>query len=229
MANEQEKGRGSDAQAERAPEAIVEGLALGPFQTNTYVVKCAETGKGAIIDPGFESDLILQAVEELAVDVEWILLTHGHVDHVSAAGPVARKLDVGIAIHSEDAPHLASAPEMARMFGLSAERPPQATKELDDGDIIEIGKLRIKAIHTPGHTPGGLSFHLSEQSMLFCGDTLFYRGIGRTDLPGGSFAALSTSIRTKIYALDGDTTVYPGHGPKTTIREEMFSNPFVTL
>lgn len=208
----------------------IETLTLGPFQTNTYLAYEPESKKGVVIDPGFEGPRILAAIEKSGVAVEKILLTHGHVDHVSALGPLVKAVgDVDIAVHEADASQLSSVPAMARMFGLQADRPPEPTVLLHDGDTLEVGGLDFKTLHTPGHTPGGVCFLLANQKVLFCGDTLFYRGIGRTDLPGGSFGDLSRSIRTKIYALDGTIRAFPGHGPPTVIRDEMFSNPFVTL
>ena len=213
----------------------VDTLTLGPFQTNTYVVTCEATKKAAVIDPGFHGDRIAKFVRDKGVAVEWVLLTHGHVDHVSALGPLLKELQSGggveelkVAMHKEDLPFLDRAPEMALMFGFSAPKPPQPQKVLKDGDEVVVGELRFKTIHTPGHTPGGVSFLVAGAGVVFVGDTLFYRGIGRTDLPGGSFPQLRDSIRGRLYSLPPATKVYTGHGPPTTIREERVSNPFVT-
>ena len=210
-------------------EAVIKGMALGPFGTNTYVVGCKETGEGVVIDPGFEPEVILSVVEELELKVDLVLLTHGHVDHVSAVGPVASALKAKVVIHEDDVEIYNAAPKMALMFGITAAQPPEADRLLKDGDVVEVGKLRFKTLHTPGHSPGSVSFVLEEQNVVFSGDTLFAQGIGRTDFPGGSFSEISRSIRTKLYTLDGSMQVLSGHGPPTTLREEMLMNPFVTL
>jgi glyoxylase-like metal-dependent hydrolase (beta-lactamase superfamily II) len=210
-------------------QAVIKGMALGPFGTNTYVVGCNETKEGVVIDPGFEPEVILSVVEELELNVGIVLLTHGHVDHVSAVGPVASALEAKVIIHEDDVEIYRAAPKMALMFGITAAAPPEADRLLKEGDVVEVGKLKFKTLHTPGHSPGSVSFVMEEQNLVFSGDTLFARGIGRTDFPGGSFSEISNSIKTKLYTLDGSMQVLSGHGPPTTLREEMLMNPFVTL
>ena len=209
----------------------VDTLVLGPFGTNTYVVTCTETGKAVVIDPGFQGDRIAQFVKDNDLNVVQILITHGHVDHASAMNSLLKELkpaEVATAIHEDDLIFLERLPEAAAAFGLSAERVQRPTRLLKDGDIVEVGNLRFLTIHTPGHSPGGAAFLLEEENIVFVGDTLFCRGIGRTDLPGGSYRVLESSIMNRLYILDPSTKVYTGHGPPTTIREEKSMNPFVT-
>lgn len=208
---------------------IVHTLPLGPFETNTYLLGCETTQQAVIIDPGFEAEAILQAVSRAGLTVTKILLTHGHVDHVSAVSAVKAATDAPVYIHSADRALYLAAPELGRFFGLQADPPPEPDHELAEGDAVSFGEKVLTVLHTPGHTPGGVCFLSTDDALLVSGDTLFYRGIGRTDLPGGSMRTLMQSIRQKIFTLDGATRVLPGHGPETTVREEMFSNPFVTL
>lgn len=211
------------------PDYVLKAMELGPFQTNTYLLGCGRTKKGVVIDPGFEADLVLSKIEDLGLDIEQILLTHGHVDHVGAVAPVAEATGAKVAIHSADVEIYLAAPKMGMFFGVRSDPPPKPDRLFQDGEKIGVGDLTLSVIHTPGHSPGGVSFLCEEIGVLFCGDTLFCRGIGRTDLPGGSFSELSRSIRRKLYTLDGGLKVLSGHGPPTTLREEMLMNPFVTL
>ena len=220
---------GDEPKKEGEGGIVVRSLTLGPFQTNCYVLGCKETQKGVVIDPGFEPEVILSTVEKERLEVDLVLLTHGHVDHVSAVGAVASALKADVVIHEDDAPLYKAAPRMAMVFGITADEPPDPTRTITDGDVVEVGNLKLKTIHTPGHSPGSVSFLVEGHNLLFSGDTLFYRGIGRTDFPGGSFSEISRSIRNRLYSLNGTIEVLSGHGPATSLREEMLMNPFVTL
>lgn len=208
---------------------ILRAMALGPFQTNAYLLGCESTHEGVCIDPGFEADAILAEAESAELTIVKILLTHGHVDHVSAVSGVKEATGAPVYIHEADKDQYLMAPELGRYFGLRTSAQPEPDHLLADGDEVTFGKETLKVIHTPGHTPGGVCFHSEAAKLLVAGDTLFCRGIGRTDLPGGSTRTLFRSIKERIYALDGATVVLPGHGPETTVREEMFQNPFVTI
>lgn len=203
-------------------------MALGPFQTNTVILGCDRDKKGVVIDPGFEGKTILAKVESSGLEITAILLTHGHVDHVSAVKEVKEATGAPVYIHDDDVELYKSAPLLGQYFGLSAPEPPPPDHSLAEGDIITFGSHELRVLHTPGHSPGGVAFHCAAEKLLVAGDTLFYRSIGRTDLPGGSMAVLSKSIKEKIYALDGDTRVITGHGPDTRVADEMKSNPFVS-
>jgi hydroxyacylglutathione hydrolase len=156
-----------------------------------------------------------------------IVLTHGHVDHVSAVAEVKAKAGGQVMIHAADLELYLSAPELGRYFGLRTGTPPQPDRLLADGDTLSFGQHTLTVMHTPGHSPGGICLHLPEANLVLVGDTLFCRGIGRTDLPGGSMSTIARSIRQRLYPLEGTTRVLPGHGPETTIREERLENPFV--
>ncbi len=210
-------------------DVLVRSLVVGPLATNCHILACRETSVATVIDPGFDATRILALVEELGLQVAWVLLTHGHVDHVSAAAAVVEATTAQVAIGAGDVEMLQAAPEMARFFGLAPFPVPEPGRLLADGDTVSVGTLQVRVLHTPGHTPGSVCYHVPEEALLFSGDTLFFRGVGRTDLPGGSWSDLVRSIRTKLYTLDGTTQVLTGHGPATILREEMLMNPFVTL
>jgi len=205
---------------------IVEILPVGLIQTNCYVVGCEETQEGAIIDPGGHPQRILAAVERHNLTIKYVLNTHAHFDHTEANGAVVEATGAPLAIHPLEIP-LLEASGGAALFGLQAEPGPRPDVELEDGDELEIGTLRLQVLHTPGHTPGHVCFYEPEEKVLFDGDVLFQRGVGRTDLPGGSWQKLIDSIRRVLFALPDETRVYSGHGGPTTIGEEKRLNPWL--
>ena len=205
---------------------IVVALPVGMIQTNCYVVGCEETKEGAVIDPGGHPELILDEVKRHGLAVKYLLNTHAHFDHTDANGAIVQATGAPLGLHPQDQP-LLKASGGAAMFGLQADPSPPPTLELHDGDELEIGTLRIRVLHTPGHTPGHVCFYEADQGVLFDGDVLFYRGIGRTDLPGGNWQELMASIQQVLFALPEQTVVYSGHGPATTIGEEKQLNPWL--
>lgn len=204
---------------------ILVALPVGLIQTNCYVVGCEETGQGAVIDPGGHPARILAEVDRHGLEVKYVLNTHAHFDHTDANGAIIEATGASLAIHLEELPTL-KASGGAAMFGMSANTSPPPDLELRDGDLLEIGQLCFQVLHTPGHTPGHVCFYEPDQGVLFDGDVLFYRSIGRVDLPGGSERQLAESIRGVLFALPDQTVVYPGHGPATTIGEEKRLNPW---
>ena len=204
---------------------IIKMLPVGPIMANCYILGCEETMQAAVIDPGDEADRILQAVADSKLKVIHIINTHGHFDHVSANKGIHAATGAPILIHSLDAPMLAQIAASAANWGLSAEDSPPPDRNIDDGDTIEVGNISLKVIHTPGHTPGGVS--LFADGHVFVGDTLFAGSIGRTDFPGGDFGTLKSSIQDKLFVLDENVRVHPGHNSETTIGHEKQTNPFV--
>lgn len=203
---------------------IIEKLVVGPLASNCYIV-ASEDNKGIIIDPGADAAEILRKVDELELDIKYIILTHGHIDHVGALGEVKEVTDAEIAIHTKDVDSLEKQSLIADQFGISFLDIPSPGLLLKDGDIISVGSLHFSILHTPGHSSGGIC--LLGDGVLFSGDTLFNFGIGRYDLPGGDYYQLINGIRTKLMVLPDETTVYPGHGPATTIGNERLNNPFL--
>jgi hydroxyacylglutathione hydrolase len=208
---------------------IIDGVAVGPFATNCYIVGSEESKQGIIIDPGDEAGVILGRVADLGLDIKLIVLTHGHIDHVGALKAVKEATGAEMAIHADDAKSLRGLRGLLQSVlvpGLSYPLPPPPERLLADGDSLDVSDLHFKVLHTPGHTPGGIC--LLGEGVVFSGDALFNYGIGRTDLPGGSYHRLVESIRTRLLVLPDETVVYPGHGPETTIGAERAGNPFLS-
>lgn len=209
-------------------QPIVSCITVGMFEENCYLYACPETREAVIIDPGDEADRILEAIQSLQLIPRYIINTHGHMDHISAIDAVSAVYPVPLAIHPEDV-YMYTDERSAAILGRKAplvKRKPDIL--LQEGDRITFGTLSLEVLHTPGHTPGGVCL-VSQPYCIFSGDTLFYRSIGRTDLPGGDYKQLVNSIKTKLYTLPDDLLVFPGHGEPTTIEEEQQENPFVTI
>lgn len=204
---------------------IMSSLPTGPLEVNCYLVGCEETRTAAVIDPGGNVNSILELLRQHDLTLVMVINTHGHFDHIGANRALLEKTDCKLLIHEDDAPLLQRAAEHAALFGLSTSRSPEPTRLLKDGDVIELGNLSFKVIHTPGHSPGGICLHVDD--CLFVGDTLFCGSIGRTDLPGGNHQQLINNIKTKLLCLPDETKVYPGHGPATSIGQEKRHNPFL--
>ena len=175
---------------------IIKTLAVGPIQANCFILGCEETLEAAVIDPGDETDRILVAMAESSLTAKLIINTHGHFDHVSANKRLKEVTGAQILIHSLDAPMLNQLSSSAAAWGLAADNSPRPDRELNDGDDITFGNIVLTVIHTPGHTPGGIS--LSAADFVFVGDTLFAGSVGRTDFPGGNFETLKESIRINL-------------------------------
>jgi len=206
---------------------LVKSLTLGPIQANCFIIGCEDTKKAVVIDPGAEADRILATLAESSLTVEYIINTHGHFDHVGANKRMKEVTGGKIVIHAKDEPMLNQLSASAAAWGMSAENSPPPDQLVEDGDAIEFGTLSLKVIHTPGHTPGGISLQTGDA--VFVGDTLFAGSIGRTDFPGGDYGTLISSIQQKLFALAEDTVVYPGHMGNTSIGHEKRTNPFAKI
>ncbi|MBW2094505.1 MAG: MBL fold metallo-hydrolase [Deltaproteobacteria bacterium] len=183
-------------------------IVVGPYQANCYVLGCKETMEGLVIDPGDEVFRIVKVITETGLKIRSILITHGHIDHVGGAAELKRITGAPVYIHPLDSAGL----------GFPADG------QVNEGDIIRLGTYSIEVLHTPGHSPGGVCY--LAPGAVFTGDTLFAGSIGRTDFPGGDYRALLQGVRTKLFTLDDDLRVYPGHGPPSTIATERATNPF---
>jgi hydroxyacylglutathione hydrolase len=206
---------------------IMYSIEAGPVDTRGYIVADPECREALIIDVPLESrGYYRRQVEEQRLTVKAIILTHGHFDHVGDVASLARDLGAPVLIHELDAPQLE---EPAATFpGLQLQIEGMRTEDhLAHGDVIECGRLRLRVIHAPGHTPGHVVLYEMREGVLFSGDVLFHGSIGRTDLPGGDYDALMQSITKRLLALPEDTVVYPGHGERTTIGYERAHNPFI--
>ncbi len=204
---------------------IVTCLAVGDLQANCYIVGDPETKEVAVIDPGDEGERIYKHITQNGFSVKYILLTHGHADHISGVKYIKERTNALIAIHQKESEALIDSREnLAALMGRECIQSP-ADVLLADEDTIAVGKHMFVVLYTPGHTQGGICILVDGH--LFSGDTLFLKSIGRTDLPGGDYETLIQSINTKILPLPEETIVYPGHGPQTTVAEEKTGNPFL--
>ena len=203
---------------------IIEHLVVGPIQANCYIVGCDETKEAAVIDPGDDADIILAKLKKSSLAAKYLINTHGHFDHVGANKVLKEKTGGAIVIHRADAHMLGDLSKAAATWGMRVQDSPPPDMEVDEGDILTVGSIELKVLHTPGHSPGGIS--LVGKGAVFVGDTLFMGSIGRTDFPGGDYQTLISSVRDKLFPLGDDMTVYCGHGPSTTIGRERKFNPF---
>lgn len=204
---------------------IIKRLVVGPLSANCYIVGSEATGEGLVIDPGGNPGGILKTISDSGLAIKMIVLTHGHSDHIAALCDIQDRTGAEVAIHTADAQFLNGRGSLSTMFGISYKTPDPPDRLLDEGDIIDIGGLHFSVLHTPGHTPGSICLLTGDK--VFTGDTLFYRGIGTTLMPGSSRRQLIDSIHTRLTALPDDTIIYPGHGRQTTIGAERRNNPFV--
>jgi glyoxylase-like metal-dependent hydrolase (beta-lactamase superfamily II) len=210
---------------------LLETRAEAPFHKNGFVVACDDTRDAILIDPGDEARELLTVVEANRLVVRMILLTHGHVDHVSGVAFAKRATGARIGMHRDDLFLYDEAVLHGRFFGYRVEQPPPPDFFFTPGEALAFGSGIIEAHHTPGHSPGGVCLRLRcpgvAATHLFVGDTLFAGSIGRTDLPGGDYATLMHSIRTVLFGFGDAAIVHPGHGPDTAIGRERETNPFL--
>lgn len=194
--------------------------------TNCWIAGSEDTQQGVVIDPGGDAERIVEAVEESGLTIRYVLNTHCHFDHMGANADVVAATGAELALHPAELPIL-EAQGGAAWFGVRAAQSPLPDLELAPGQDLTVGTLRFQVLHTPGHSPGSVTFYLPEEGVAFDGDTLFAGGVGRADLPGGDWDALMRSIRNVLFALPDETALYPGHGPETTVGREKRSNPWV--
>jgi len=208
----------------------LETIPVGPLQCNCSILGDPTSGEALVIDPGDEPERILRALRASGLTPVALLHTHAHFDHIGGSRRVHEATAAPIRLHAADFPLYDALPTQAAHFGLSAEDPSPPGPPVEDGEAIRFGRFAVTAIHTPGHTPGSTCYRLEGEEgpgLLFSGDTLFRRSIGRTDLWGGDTETILSSIRERLYRLPGELRVICGHGPDTTIGEESDRNPFV--
>lgn len=205
-----------------------ETIPVTAFQQNCSIVWCDETMKAAIIDPGGDLDVLLDAVQKLDVTLEQIWLTHAHIDHAGGTAELSQKLGLPIiGPHPGDQFWIDGLPLQGQRFGLPQAESFTPTRWLHDGDTVSIGHCTLQVRHCPGHTPGHVVFHAPEIQRAFVGDVLFAGSIGRTDFPQGNHGQLINSITQRLWPMGDDTVFIPGHGPESTFGRERKTNPFV--
>ena len=208
-------------------DVIVETIPVGPLQCNCTILGDLVSRKAIVVDPGGDSEILLERLVELNLQVERIIHTHAHLDHFLASGKMKEATGAKLALHREDLFLWDMLEDQCRMFGIPFEPPPPPDQWLENEEEIDLNDFQGKALHTPGHTPGSMCFLFESQKLLIAGDTLFQGSIGRTDLWGGDFKKIEKSIQEKLYTLDEETSVITGHGESTSIGHEMRANSFV--
>jgi len=203
-------------------------IPVTPFQQNCSLVWCEKTKRAAAVDPGGDLPMLRQAIAEHGVTLEKVLLTHGHLDHATAAGSLADEFGVKIeGPHRDDLYLLEELPEAGKKYGFPKEKPVVPDRWLDDGEKVSIGEVEFDVVHCPGHTPGHVVFVQPDMKIAFVGDVLFRGSIGRTDFPRGNHDQLLNSIRGKLFPRGDDITFVPGHGQTSTFGWERKTNPYV--
>lgn len=209
----------------------VRKFVFNDFQVNTFIIY-DETKECLVVDPGcysfYEKNELKNYCEENNLKPVKIINTHGHIDHILGNLFVKENFSIRVAAHKADQDYIKGFSEQGMMFGYDIDNPGEIDEFLEDGDIIKFGVSELKVIHVPGHSMGSIALYSEEQKFLIAGDVLFNGSIGRTDLPGGDYDIIINSIRTKILTLPAEVTVYPGHGPSTTISYETETNPFLS-
>ncbi len=207
-------------------EIIVRGVVVGLFAENCWIIGSRKTGEAIVVDPGDQPDEVLALADDMGVKIKMIVNSHGHVDHVLGVRGVQSATGAKFVLHRQDVDILQhAAPMAAAWLGREVEPPPEPDGFAQDGDEVEVAGVKLKVIHTPGHTPGSLSFYT--EGMLFSGDTLFRGSIGRTDLPGGDYDLEMASVLDKLLSLPDETVVLPGHMQETRIGVERQTNHFI--
>ena len=211
----------------------IDRFTVGPFEENCYLLVGPSGRSAALVDPGLGSEPILDTLRERNLKLQWIINTHGHVDHVAGNKYFKDHTDAKLIMHPDDVELASRASQQMRSLqlmgfgpGLDVPDSPPPEELFVEGVPLEFDGLKFDVIHTPGHSPGGVCLY--HEGILMCGDTLFMGSIGRTDLPGGSGNQLIESIRGKLFRLPGETVCYPGHGPETTLDHEQRTNMFVS-
>ena len=205
----------------------VYSIRVSVFSTNCYLVMNEETKEGVLIDPGDYEEKILQMLREKEVTLTAIYLTHGHLDHMMAAEHIVAEYQVPVYCHEAELAVLTDPVQNLTERFMRRGYVFDGAQGLKDNAEFTAAGARVHLLHTPGHTPGGCCYYLPEEGILFSGDTLFYRSIGNTEFPGGSFRTIADSIRERLYTLPEETVVYAGHGEPTDIGSERLENPFV--
>jgi len=210
----------------------IKTFTFNPFQENTYLL-INEQNEAILIDPGCyepsEQQELQDFLEKNKIELKLLINTHAHIDHVLGCEYIYRTFGLTTQLHEAEIPVFRAVSSYASNYGLVYQEAPVPTTLLKEGDIITFGDNQLEVLFCPGHSPGSVVFYCKEQHFAIAGDVLFYRSIGRTDLPGGDHATLLRSIKTKLYTLPDETIIYPGHGPQTTIGSEKIYNPFVNI
>ena len=208
----------------------IDTFCFNPFSTNCYIV--SSEGESVIIDPSCHSaeeiQVVIDHIEQSDSQLKRMLLTHAHIDHIFGCADISAYFGIGLEVHGSETLLLERAEFQSQMFGIECKPPPKPVRIIEPGERIRFGNVEWNVLHTPGHSPGSVSFHDMKHGTVFSGDVLFAGSIGRTDLWQGSMPVLMDSVFQQIIPLGDDTRVLSGHGPETTVGQERVSNPFLT-
>lgn len=206
----------------------IKTLVLGPVETNAYIVYDTKEKTAVVIDPAWDGRTIAKEIQAEDLDLQGIWLTHAHFDHFAGVADLLGELrsNAPVALHSKDMP-LWKMDGGAALFGISINRGPTPSIEVEHGQVLPVGSYRFEVRHSPGHTPGHVVYVCVAEKVAFCGDVIFNGSVGRTDLPGGSFPQLMESIALQVMTLPDETKIFSGHGPQTTVGVERRENPFL--
>jgi glyoxylase-like metal-dependent hydrolase (beta-lactamase superfamily II) len=210
----------------------IKTFTVNPFQMNSYLYYCEDTKEGVIIDPGYytvhEQDDLLEFINSNNIRIKYILMTHGHIDHILGNGFAVDNFAVPAYIHRDDLFLYENGVVQAEIYGLQIAQLPEVKDFIDENLCIKLGNNKLQFIHTPGHSPGGVCIVDHSEKIVFCGDVIFQASIGRTDLPGGDYDTLISSINDKLFVkCSDDYKLFPGHMDSTTVGEEKRSNPYL--
>lgn len=199
---------------------------VGPIHTSIYVVGCRQTNEAVIIDAGGNTDELLDTIDDQDWELKEVWLTHAHVDHVAGLNELKDARDVPILLHKAELPVYSAAVQQGMMFGFQIQPLPTVEKYVEEGDVVNVGNLSARVMFLPGHSPGHVAYYFEEQGLFFGGDVVFAGSVGRVDLPGCDAQAMRRSLQ-RVKELPEDTIILPGHGPKTTLGQELKANPFL--
>ena len=205
---------------------IIETLETGPLAVTCIIIGDDDTKSAVVVDPGGHVHDIKSILDKYSLNCELIINTHSHFDHVGGNKKLHDQTKAPIAIHSAETDLLIKTHKSAALFGMRADESPPATHILKDDEIIKISNIELEVRHTPGHSPGSVTIFCAKANIACVGDTIFQGSIGRTDLPGGSYERLLSSIKKRIFTLPKDCKLFPGHGPETIVEHEIKTNPF---
>lgn len=206
----------------------IKAIVVGPFWVNSYLLWDKDTGEGILVDPGDEGEKLVQIIKENKVSVKSIIITHGHFDHIKDADYVSSAINAPVLAHKDELPFIEHVAEQAAMFGFPPVKPPHIDNYLKEGDIVSVASYGFEVHNTPGHSPGSIMLYNKLEGIALVGDLIFFESVGKTDIPGGDYDALLTSIKTHVLSLPDNTKLLTGHGDPTTVGYEKAYNPFLT-